>query len=181
MESKGKSVVCSLAPLTPQKLACKHSIAHEPIAGKVSLAKSDGSSAARARKASATQSRVGATAGTDQERESYGKGYEELGRYGVDETDYDFVKLHSSSSLHCPSSPRQPTQISIETRKSASGVNRNSSSAKRKASSVVATNDTEEDMEAEGTDWCAYLLLSSDTRKTYVGVTSNVARRSVHC
>lgn len=180
MDLKGESVVCSLAPLTPQKLACKRSIAHEPIGGKISLAKSDGSSATRDRKVGATQSRVWATAGTDQERENYGKGYEELGRYGVDETDYDFVKLHSSSLLNSPSSPRQPTQLSIETRKSTSGVNRNSS-AKRKASSVVTTNDTEEDMDAEGTDWCAYLLLSSDTRKTYVGVTSNVARRSVHC
>ncbi|CAM6044920.1 unnamed protein product [Sphagnum compactum] len=57
--------------------------------------------------------------------------------------------------------------------------NNNSGAFKRKASAAIAAADDDDDTQVVDRDdsWWAYLLLSANSRKTYVGVSSNVVRR----
>jgi len=62
------------------------------------------------------------------------------------------------------------------------GSNNNSGAFKRKASvTIAAADDDDDDTQVVDRDdsWWAYLLLSANSRKTYVGVSSNVVRRCV--
>ncbi len=61
------------------------------------------------------------------------------------------------------------------------GSNNNSGAFKRKASAAIAAADDDDDTQVvdRGDSWWAYLLLSANSRKTYVGVSSNVVRRCV--
>jgi predicted GIY-YIG superfamily endonuclease len=61
-----------------------------------------------------------------------------------------------------------------------SSNNNNSGAFKRKASAAIAAaDDDDDDTQVVDRDdsWWAYLLLSANSRKTYVGVSSNVVRR----
>ncbi len=65
-----------------------------------------------------------------------------------------------------------------------SNNNNNSGAFKRKASATIAAaaaDDDNDDTQVVDRDdsWWAYLLLSANSRKTYVGVSSNVVRRCV--
>jgi len=97
--------------------------------------------------------------------------YEELGRYGIDVSDYADMM----------------TQVSDEHQTSSSSKIKNQ---KRKAPYEVVdrtkydpedSEDVEfvDDAEVDGSDWCTYLILSNDKRKTYLGVTAHLTRRSV--
>jgi hypothetical protein len=63
------------------------------------------------------------------------------------------------------------------------GSNNNSGAFKRKASVAIAAADDDDNDDTQvvdrGDSWWAYLLLSANSRKTYVGVSSNVVRRYV--
>jgi structure-specific endonuclease subunit SLX1 len=109
---------------------------------------------------------VGAASGTGTEEENR-ISYEELGRYGIDISDYADMMY----------------QVSEEQSKSSS----KSKKQKRKAAYEVVdrTRDDPEDSDdlefgddgEVGNDWCTYLILSHDKRKTYLGVTANLTRR----
>ena len=43
----------------------------------------------------------------------------------------------------------------------------------------IQATESSEDARVEGNDWCTYLILSNDKRKTYLGVTANLSRRYV--
>jgi len=109
-----------------------------------------------------------AKSGTEEEHKI---SYEELGRYGIDESDYADLMTQVSDEHQTSSSSKSKTQ-------------------KRKAPYEVVdrTNDDPEDSEdlefvddgeVEVKDWCTYLILSNDKRKTYLGVTANLTRRFV--
>jgi hypothetical protein len=58
--------------------------------------------------------------------------------------------------------------------------NNNSGAFKRKAPAAIAAADDDDTQVVDRDDsWWAYLLLSADSRKTYVGVSSSVVRRCV--
>jgi len=57
--------------------------------------------------------------------------------------------------------------------------NNNSGAFKRKASAAIAAADDGTQVVDRDDSWWAYLLLSANSRKTYVGVSSNVVRRCV--
>lgn len=121
-------------------------------------------------------SQLRAASGTE---EQHKLSYEELGRYGIDQSDYaDWMT----------SPQRAQQQDSDEHHASLASK---SKAQKRKAPYEVVdrTRDDPEDAEdleepgnnddgeVEGNDWCTYLILSSDKRKTYLGATANLTRR----
>lgn len=120
-------------------------------------------------------SQVGAASGTGTgtEEESRISDYEELGRYGIDISDYADMMY----------------QVSEEQSKAAAS-SKSKKREKRKAAYEVVdrTRDDPEDSDdlefgddgEVGNDWCTYLILSHDKRKTYLGVTANLTRRSEH-
>ncbi|KAJ7525230.1 hypothetical protein O6H91_17G042900 [Diphasiastrum complanatum] len=78
------------------------------------------------------------------------KVYDELARYSVDESDFDFVSIESVQSSGRQQEPK-------------------STCIYKGSPSTPSTSDLDE--------WCTYLLLSGDSSKTYVGVTCNMNRR----
>ena len=103
--------------------------------------------------------------------------YEELGRYGIDESDYIVVMT----------SP-QRQQIPDEHEKSSSNANLKSKAENGFARKQKIDPEDTEDTQAtesndyalvDGHDWCTYLILSNDKRRTYMGVTAHLTRRYV--
>lgn len=91
--------------------------------------------------------------------------YDELQRYGVDEADYDFTANNTVSISAVPPMDCKGTkEIAFR---------------KRKATELEVNHPTLKEESGVIEDWCAYLLLSSDSHKTYVGVTYDIRRRLV--
>ncbi|KAG6557799.1 hypothetical protein Mapa_000566 [Marchantia paleacea] len=89
--------------------------------------------------------------------------YDELQRYGVDEADYDFTANNTvSTSAVPPVDSKGSKDIAFR---------------KRKATELEVKHPTLKEESGVIEDWCAYLLLSSDSHKTYVGVTYDIRRR----
>lgn len=89
--------------------------------------------------------------------------YDELQRYGVDEADYDFTANNTVSISAVPPMDCKGTkEIAFR---------------KRKATELEVNHPTLKEESGVIEDWCAYLLLSSDSHKTYVGVTYDIRRR----
>lgn len=100
-------------------------------------------------------------------------GYEELGRYGIGESDYAIVMT----------SPQRPQSCDKYGKSSSNAVFKGEEGfALKQKINLEETEDIQatessEDARVEGNDWCTYLILSNDKRKTYLGVTANLSRR----
>lgn len=117
-----------------------------------------------------TKSQVGAASGTEEEHRI---SYEELGRYGIDESDYaDSMNQVADEHLQTSSSKA----VKRQKRKAPYEVVDKTKDDPEFSEDMEFTDDAEI---MEENDWCTYLILSNDKRKTYMGVTANLTRRSV--
>lgn len=94
---------------------------------------------------------------------------EELQRHGVHESDYTSHKVKPQQSeedrrAHKTTGSSMPRKRKALTAGLTSGGKQQPSSSKDKSGAAVK-------------DWCCYLLLSVDSKKTYVGVTFDIKRR----
>ncbi|KAL3680480.1 hypothetical protein R1sor_023436 [Riccia sorocarpa] len=95
--------------------------------------------------------------------------HDELQRYGVDFADYGFVvnEKNTSRAVSLPSSSSKDSRM----------AKRDVSLRKRKAPDLRVKQPTLKEESGVTEDWCAYLLISADSHKTYVGVTYDIRRR----
>ncbi|KAL2621336.1 hypothetical protein R1flu_001541 [Riccia fluitans] len=95
--------------------------------------------------------------------------YDELQRYGVDFADYGFMVNDNSSSR----AVSLPSTSSMDSRMGRKDI----ALKKRKAADLEVKRPTLKEESGVIEDWCAYLLISADSHKTYVGVTYDIRRR----
>ncbi|CAM6098833.1 unnamed protein product [Calypogeia fissa] len=103
--------------------------------------------------------------------------HEELQRYGVHESDYTYRKVE----------PQDPTfstfsKLMKDHRPTRGNSSSSSMPTKRKATEEMTNGTKQQHTPSKGKseavqDWCCYLLLSGDSKKTYVGVSFDVRRR----
>ncbi|KAG0620148.1 hypothetical protein M758_4G193000 [Ceratodon purpureus] len=98
--------------------------------------------------------------------------FEELGRYGIVEADYADVMI----SPQRPHSADKHEEGSSNTVSNSMAEDEFDRKRTRNPEEIQATECSEND-KVEGNDWCTYLILSADKRKTYLGVTANFTRR----
>lgn len=118
------------------------------------------------------RSQVGAASGTEEEHKI---SYEELGRYGIDESDYADSMRAQVSDEHQTSSSKAVSKSKTQKRKAPYEVVDKTKDDPEDSEDMEFTDDAE----VEGNDWCTYLILSNDKLKTYLGVTANLTRRFV--
>lgn len=155
--SNAEALVYCLLVHSPHFVSCR-----EWLGRKVGQSRCGVSSAAGVRIIGSTKSQVGAAPNFS---------YEELGRYGIVETDYtDMMTSPQSADKHEKSSSNTVLKSKAE----------NGFGLKHKINpeEIHATERNDND-KVEGNDWCTYLILSNDKRKTYLGVTANPTRRYV--
>lgn len=116
------------------------------------------------------RSQVGAASGTEEEHKI---SYEELGRYGIDESDYADSMRAQVSDEHQTSSSKAVSKSKTQKRKAPYEVVDKTKDDPEDSEDMEFTDDAE----VEGNDWCTYLILSNDKLKTYLGVTANLTRR----
>lgn len=102
-------------------------------------------------------------------------GYEELGRYGIDESDYADVMTSplrpGITDKHEEITSNVVSESEVE---KDFDVKQKTNSEEIEDTQITESND---DANLECNDWCMYIILSNDKRKTYLGVTANVTRR----
>jgi hypothetical protein len=104
-------------------------------------------------------------------------GYEELGRYGIGESDYAIVMTSPQRPQSCDKY-RKSTSNAVSESEGEKGFALKQKINPEETDDIQAT-ESSENARVEGNDWCTYLLLSNDKRKTYLGVTANLSRRHV--